>query len=233
MFCPKCGTQNNDAAKYCKNCGNALKSQQPVPAAKSQLPGVACHYPGCAEPVVGQCPGYGGSCLRYYCATHSIEGYCSVCVDKILRDAAVQAMYEDYLNAAQKVPRALGWGWTIILLPFVALVSAILGSAMFTTGSGYYAQTNDAAFLIFIATAVGLTLLSVWSAHRTKHKAVARIAAEKPGFKEFFDEYEKQKASENMASILAGLLVAGAAANAIQNYQMRQDIHEIAKRMRS
>ena len=24
MFCPKCGTQNDDAAKFCANCGATL-----------------------------------------------------------------------------------------------------------------------------------------------------------------------------------------------------------------
>ncbi|MBQ7128796.1 MAG: zinc ribbon domain-containing protein [Clostridia bacterium] len=27
MFCPKCGTQNDDSAAFCKNCGNALNIQ--------------------------------------------------------------------------------------------------------------------------------------------------------------------------------------------------------------
>ncbi len=46
MFCPKCGTQNDDTASFCKNCGNVLSenaanenqsqqpTQQPVAPAK-------------------------------------------------------------------------------------------------------------------------------------------------------------------------------------------------------
>lgn len=26
MYCPNCGTQNEDSAAYCKNCGNALQT---------------------------------------------------------------------------------------------------------------------------------------------------------------------------------------------------------------
>ena len=44
MFCPNCGTQNSDGAKFCAKCGGALRSaapvnqqpvsEQPVPAQK-------------------------------------------------------------------------------------------------------------------------------------------------------------------------------------------------------
>ena len=232
MFCTKCGTQNEDTAKYCKNCGNALldsQSQQPVPATRAQLPGVACHYPGCTEPVIGQCPGYKGSCLRYYCATHSIEPYCSVCADKILRDAAIRAMYEDYLETAKKIPSAIGCGWALVLALFVLPCSFYAGE-VFSANSW---ESNTVAIYTVMGIGAGIILFLMWFTDRNKQRKVAEIAAEKPGFKEFFAEYEKQKKSESMATVLTGLLVAGAAANAIQNYQMRQDIHEIVKRMKS
>jgi hypothetical protein len=232
MFCPKCGTQNEDTAKYCKNCGNALidsQSQQPVPATRTQLPGVACHYPGCTEPVIGQCPGYKGSCLRYYCATHSIEPYCSVCADKILRDAAIRAMYQDYLEAAKKIPSAIGCGWALVLALLV-LPCSFWAGGVFSTNRW---EANTVAIYTVMAIGAGIIFFLMWSTNRQKQRRVAEIAAEKPGFKEFFAEYEKQKKSESMATVLTGLLVAGAAANAIQNYQMRQDIHEIVKRMKS
>ena len=28
MFCPKCGTRNDDNVKFCVNCGNPLSNQQ-------------------------------------------------------------------------------------------------------------------------------------------------------------------------------------------------------------
>ncbi len=232
MFCPKCGTQNEDTAKYCKNCGNALidsQSQQPV-ATRTQLPGVACHYHGCTEPVIGQCPGYKGRCLRYYCATHSIEPYCSVCADKILRDAAIRAMYEDYLEAAKKVRGAIGCGEAIILALFFVLPCSFWARDAFSS-NGW--GTNWGAFWTVAAIGTGLVLFSMWSTHKAKMKEVAEIDTEKPGFKEFYLEYERQKKSESMANVLMGLLAAGAAANAIQTYQMRQDIREIVKKMKS
>lgn len=35
MFCPKCGQQNDDTAKFCAKCGNALNAQA-QPAAQAQ-----------------------------------------------------------------------------------------------------------------------------------------------------------------------------------------------------
>ena len=30
VFCPNCGLENNDSAKFCKNCGNPLKGNSPI-----------------------------------------------------------------------------------------------------------------------------------------------------------------------------------------------------------
>lgn len=30
VFCPNCGYENNDSAKFCKNCGNSLKAKRPI-----------------------------------------------------------------------------------------------------------------------------------------------------------------------------------------------------------
>ena len=29
-FCPNCGHENNDSAKFCKNCGTSLKPSNPI-----------------------------------------------------------------------------------------------------------------------------------------------------------------------------------------------------------
>ena len=30
VFCPNCGLENNDSAKFCKNCGSSLKANSPI-----------------------------------------------------------------------------------------------------------------------------------------------------------------------------------------------------------
>ena len=36
MKCPKCGTENNDGAKFCKGCGGSLQSNPPLDSSMSQ-----------------------------------------------------------------------------------------------------------------------------------------------------------------------------------------------------
>ena len=36
MFCPNCGTQNNDGVKFCANCGAALTPDTPAAAPVQQ-----------------------------------------------------------------------------------------------------------------------------------------------------------------------------------------------------
>ncbi len=44
MFCPKCGTQNDDVAVTCANCGQALRSQPaPAPGARPDVPTYLVH----------------------------------------------------------------------------------------------------------------------------------------------------------------------------------------------
>ena len=219
MFCPTCGTQNQDTDKYCKKCGSLLpseQSQQPMMSVKTQLPGVACHYPGCTQPVIGQCSGYKDSCLRYYCAKHSVEAYCSVCVNKLSHDAAVEAVYRDYLNEAKKVDKAslgLGGQWFFLLgLPIMS-------------GGIFYEQAGIIAPIIGLALAIGL----VWMFRWATRQMVSKVAINRPGFAEFYAEYRRDS---NAKVVLGALLVAGAASRTVQEYQMRQDIHQIAKRVK-
>jgi type II secretory pathway component PulF len=138
-------------------------------------------------------------------------------------------MYEDYLEAAKKIPSGIGCGWAFVLALLVLPCSFWAGDFFSTKPF----EANTVAIYTVMAIGAGIILFLMWSTNRKKQRRVAEIAAEKPGFKEFFAEYEIWKKSESMATVLTGLLVAGAAANAIQNYQMRQDIHEIVKRMKS
>lgn len=237
MYCPNCGTQNEDGGKFCVKCGAALPSIQPQGAlpTKPQVAGMACHYPGCTEPVIGQCPGYKGSCLRFYCATHSVEPYCSVCVEKIARDAAIQAIYEDYLQAAKKVPSGMGWLGMALLIWSAACLLPL--SPIIMTGD----TSNNSTMVLIMALCSGigfyiigpLATVFLWLASKkAKQNMIAEISKEKPGFSEFYSEYEKQKRSETMAAILTGLLVAGAAAKAIDDYRMRQDVRALVREMK-
>jgi hypothetical protein len=184
------------------------------------LPGVGCHVRGCHEPVIGQCPGYKGGCGRFYCAHHSSEVFCSICAKQQAYDQALEAMYQDYLAEAERI-RGITKGSGVML------VIAIL---LLTGGLSTIADVPLAGVACFVVG--GLLLWGAWWFHRQKARELAQVAAEKPGFREFYNEYLKQRAAANMQNLLVAGLVAGAAASAIQNYQVRKDIHDIAQGMR-
>jgi hypothetical protein len=221
VFCRNCGTQLSDDASFCSKCGLSLLGDQRQAVTARQLPGVACQHPGCQSPVIGQCSGYRGSC-----AEHSVESFCDICVQKAAHDAAAKALYDDYLGTCQKLPK-LGCGtWVTVITLLIAL---FVGGAALLDSGGVLPSVGGVLLL-------ALGLFATWviiASLRGHSAAVAKIAAEKPGFAEFYNEYRKQKNSESMATTLAALLAVGAAANAVQQYQVRQDIHAIAKKLKN
>ena len=62
MFCPKCGSKNEDASRFCASCGEALPQPQPAPAPQpvrvQQAPNtrVAAHAGAAAAPAVRKTP---------------------------------------------------------------------------------------------------------------------------------------------------------------------------------
>jgi hypothetical protein len=225
MFCSRCGTQVSDDAMFCPQCGATTHGGQVEVAPARQMPGVACHHAGCQEPVIGQCSGYGRGCGRFFCAKHSIESFCSTCAEKAAHDAAIRAMYDDYLAAAEKIPHGgcSNSGATIGLLGILAAGVAAAFVLAVSPGSEW---------LIFMA------LVLVWAGgaayvNQREATAIAKTTTEKPGFADFYEEYRKQKGRENMANALTALLAVGAAANGVQQYRTRQDIHAIAKSLKN
>jgi len=89
-------------------------------------PNIACSVSGCTNPVIGQCPGYKGSCGRYYCATHSADRLCADCARRKMEDEIAQRTYEDYLQTAERLQREVGWVGKPILIA-ACVVFGLLG----------------------------------------------------------------------------------------------------------
>ncbi|HEX6362862.1 MAG TPA: zinc ribbon domain-containing protein [Albitalea sp.] len=53
MFCSRCGSPNDDGAKFCQKCGNALTPAEPggMPTSATAAPGGAATAAGAAAPV--------------------------------------------------------------------------------------------------------------------------------------------------------------------------------------
>ena len=44
MFCPNCGTSNEDSSRFCKSCGNAVHAASQVPALNNAAPATPVPY---------------------------------------------------------------------------------------------------------------------------------------------------------------------------------------------
>jgi hypothetical protein len=64
---------------------------------------IACSFPNCTNPVIGQCTGYKKACGKYYCREHSTDTLCSDCASLKLAEDQAQEILEDYLHTAEKI----------------------------------------------------------------------------------------------------------------------------------
>ncbi len=72
MFCTRCGAQNDDAARFCRNCTQPLTRTSPAQAAQGQRPPVNdAPYPGYQG---GQNPGFQGQQPPYQSMQSSYPG---------------------------------------------------------------------------------------------------------------------------------------------------------------
>lgn len=222
MFCPQCGAQNDDKNKYCTECGKslALGFHQPTSTTKPLLPGVACHYSGCTEPVIGQCPGYMHKCMRYYCAKHSVEHCCSICAEEALYDTAIWEMYQDYIKSAANIPMLFTMKILFPIALFLWWIFAILG------GDIFIGALLAGCVVVFLG----------WFFYQTKQEAVDEVAITKPGFKEFFAKYESAKNSEygsiSRDDLSEQIRTDGVVATAFEEYKKRIDVREIIRTRR-
>jgi double zinc ribbon protein len=240
VYCPSCGKSIAVESQFCMFCGRiipqppgdtlvSITSQStgagyssPVARAKQQF---SC-YKGCDAPIVGQCSGYKGNCGRFYCSNHSVGSFCGICADAFARDKALEAAYNDYLQTAQKIGTMPG----CVLVGFLAimLMFFLLPVVMMITGRdpGSFSGSGWVVIIaISIITAVAISIDS----NRRRQRKIDRIAFDKPGFREFYSEWSKVKKQENLANTLGVLFTVGEAANAIDQYRMRQDIHQLAR----
>lgn len=197
---------------------------------------VKCFVSMCNNPVIGQCSGYKDSCGRFYCSTHSIGTLCADCAKRKAEDdrlraeeealrakqaaeeAALQAIFEDYLQTAKQL-----FGKRRSIAIILTVVLFLLGCWMLSGKN----ELGIIPFILWFIMAIGLNI--------EMQSQVKKIDNEKPGFKDFFKAWRKEKAkAENTAFFGALLGAAGVAAAAYTQYQRQRtidDIHEIRKRL--
>lgn len=183
-------------------------------------PNISCSFPGCTNPVIGQCTGYQGSCGRFYCAIHSSATLCYEHAEQKRTDEIAEKIYNDYLETASEI-----YGEVRTLTTISAVIFGAIGILLVLAGG------QELGLLLGIG---GMLIVAVY-ANSKQQAQVATITGEKPGFEEFYKEYSKIKGKE---SLKKGLAVAGAltvvalgVAAAAQQQQVRDDIRSIRSKL--
>ena len=152
---------------------------------KAMHTGIRCAVAGCANPVIGQCTGYQGSCGRFYCAQHSVGTLCADCAGRKAADERALAIQQDYVETAQRVEREAralalkspGFIWLVIGSVALLMISPLLGDPSRILGS---------------ASIIGLSIAGVWYGVKQRQftsQLVEQVNRTKPEFSGFYAEW--------------------------------------------
>lgn len=149
-------------------------------------PTISCAFPGCTNPVIGQCEGYKDKCGRYYCAKHSAGRLCADCARQKQEDEIAQ----DYLLTAEKLSREIR---------FATLPLAILGLAGFGAVGYLLSRSNqDIALAVLCG---GWLFIGIWTwirQHNLEKERVTEIDRIKPGFSAFYESWKAERNKQNL-----------------------------------
>ena len=170
---------------------------------------VACATQGCQNPVIGQCAGYKKKCGKFFCAEHTTDSLCRECAEQKEYDTLVTKVYNDYVNAAERVPR-FGCGSSIGILILSTIVMLI-----FIGIDGF----NDIGIFSLIGFVLGPAIF--WgissSIDASEKKAVQENEKTRPGFSEFYKKWKAQRSTDELRMVtILTLAAAGTAASGHQ-----------------
>ena len=152
MFCPKCGTSNDDTARFCRSCGQDMgvysaqggqpPAQQPPPY---QPPYQQPYQPPVQQVTVYQQPnqqgGYPGGVMPH---VSSYMAWAIICIFLFWPGAIAAIVYAsrvgnrlsigDFYGAQAASRSAKTWCWVCTIIAIVWIVILIIGAA-----AGWYA----------------------------------------------------------------------------------------------
>lgn len=156
---------------------------------------MSCSFPGCTEPINGQCMGYNGQCGRFYCAKHSVGRLCNECAIEQKKDK-IEKTYRDRAQAC--LPR-LG----------VRLL-AVFGSFILPSLIAFSTDDIPTGFIVFSLILFSeLVVVNIMQMIYIRENVDA-ASKDLPEFKEYFKAWKKQRNRE-MNMVLGGIVIATAA----------------------
>ncbi len=167
---------------------------------------VACSFPNCSNPVIGQCTGYKKKedCRKYYCAAHSTGNLCYSCASKKLAEENDALTKQEYLKVigemkadARSIAWKLFWGrneakWGVGIILFLGLLGLIVGvdndTGTFFLGLGGF------------GIAVGVLLLFS-EIGKQENILAANIDQQRNGFLNFFTAWKIEQQKKTWSTI--------------------------------
>lgn len=189
--------------------------------------GISCATEGCKYPVIGQCTGYEGKCLRYYCKEHSQGTLCNECSKKKNTEELIIKISNNYGALAEGLQKEQ------VIIPafhfknnfFVGLTIVSLVIALFlkSTSNDLWIWLCTIVFFcmpIFFFFIFRQTDRLIWikkEESKARRKIAKRMEPQNPGFFRFWIEFSNNKdygqseslTRENQTTIIRELLLAG------------------------
>lgn len=190
---------------------------------------ISCYAEDCSRPVAGQCPGYRGSCGRFYCKKHSLDRLCGECASRREADRIEQ----EYTDLAQGVHKEIGLE---MLGPLLLFFMFVFVPSLFFLGNS---QDN------VVMTWIGLTWLVIGGVigwvnlarrrARLMTEMMAEAEKEHKGFGEFYAVWKinKDRAALKQAAMILAIGTVAVVASVVgsQEDRIERDVRDIKNRL--
>jgi len=167
---------------------------------------VACSFPNCQNPVIGQCTGYKKKedCRKFYCADHSSGNLCYSCTSKKLAEENEALTKQEFLKIIGEIKadaRPIAWKlfWERNEAKWGIVVILILGLLGLIIGIDNNAGTSFLALGIFGATIGVLLLFS--EIGKQENILATNVDQQKSGFLNFFTAWKIEQQKKTWSTI--------------------------------
>ena len=172
---------------------------------------IACSFPNCTNPVIGQCTGYKGECRKYYCSAHSTENLCYKCASKKLAEENAAFANQEFLKmigGMRREARSIAWKnfwernetrWGIWIILFLGLIGFIIAEN-YNGDVGTFIMGMGGFGLI-----IGIVALLI-EIGKQENILATGIEQQKNGFLKFFSEWKIEQQKKTLKAIGAVFL---------------------------
>ena len=215
---------------------------------------MGCYADHCSGQVIGQCPGYGAPCGRFYCREHSNGNLCTECARLQVEaehhqwveaeTARLMRLYETlsagvHQQSARDI-RGANWATTAIVLgPTIA--SAVLWVLIMNLGNLKLSMWIGLFGFVWFMGSISVTAKRLQKLRFDAGvRLTRRIEQKYAGFCDYYAEWRKNKSREYRAKVVRGVVIGaallgaaavGAAAGGSREDQMARDVRDIKNRL--